>query len=388
MTNFPSEIAPSETAHRSGFWPTQMVINMFMKTLLPIYGLAYLASAHMMMNTPIPYSRSFLKYNKGPLNSDGSDFPCRLLHDLEGASNIYTLGSTNKLTFTGQAVHGGGSCQVSITYDTQPTRHSVWKVIRSIEGGCPAQNQAGNMGNDAGVPDPYEYEFTIPPNIPSGSGTIAWTWFNKIGDREMYMNCGPLTLTGTGGSQANYEALPDMFVANIDNGCHVPDNKDVLFPDPGNFTRMNGATDAFASPTGVCGASDISKPTEPISTTPTSEPSPRYPFTSQVRYSNTSQPRYCSTSQDRSAPTSSQTERPATSSYDSRPSSDSMRGGSSTVPPGTPCANEGVWNCIDGVSFQRCASGMWSPVQHLASGTSCTPGLSTNFAIDYTDPSI
>ena len=413
---------------------------MFMKILLPMCSLAHLARAHMIMNTPVPYNRSVLKGDNGPLKGDGTDFPCRLLYDPQGASNVYALGSTNKLTFIGQAVHGGGSCQVSITYDAQPSRDSVWKVIKSIEGGCPAQNQPGNMGEDAGASDPYGYEFTIPFDIPAGNGTIAWTWFNKIGNREMYMNCGPLTLTGAGGTQANYDALPDMFVANIGNGCYVPDSKDVLFPHPGNVTQMNGATNAFAppTPTNICGVVGA-RPTEPISTTLTpSEASQRHPVTSKTGHSTsqtgyptsqsaypTSQTGYApwqtgqptdSTSQTRypnsqtrhpfsrtGYPTdsaswtrypatprttypTSQTQEPARSSYSSKPSS--VGGGLDNVLPGTPCIREGLWNCIDGASFQHCASGMWSTVQRLATGTSCTPGLSTNFAIYYTNPNL
>ncbi|CAI6068163.1 unnamed protein product [Clonostachys chloroleuca] len=68
------------------------------------------------------------------------------------------------------------------------------------------------MGNDANAADPFQYDFTIPSDIPAGKGTIAWTWFNKIGNREMYMNCGPLTLTGAGGPQKNFDDLPDMFL--------------------------------------------------------------------------------------------------------------------------------------------------------------------------------
>lgn len=225
-----------------------------MKRFTILAGVISLVRAHIKVYVPTPYGRTTL--NNSPLLADGSDFPCKLrpgVYDLEGASNIYALGSKNVISFIGQAVHGGGSCQISITYDTQPTRSSVWKVIKSIEGGCPAQDQIGHMGDDANAVNPYQYYFDIPPDIPAGSGTIAFTWFNKLGIREMYMNCGPVTLTGAGGSMSNFDALPDMFRANINNGCSVPDGKDVLFPDPGeSLERLNGATDAFAHPTGSC----------------------------------------------------------------------------------------------------------------------------------------
>lgn len=41
-----------------------------------------------------------------------------------------------------------------------------------------------------------------------------------------------------------------------------------------------------------------------------------------------------------------------------------------------PCTNEGLYNCIGGTAFQRCASGQWSAAEPMAPGTRCAPGLS------------
>ena len=41
---------------------------------------------------------------------------------------------------------------------------------------------------------------------------------------------------------------------------------------------------------------------------------------------------------------------------------------------GTSCRTEGLWNCIDGLCFQRCASGLWSVMEQLAMGVNCTIG--------------
>ncbi|KAI9147292.1 hypothetical protein HJFPF1_13331 [Paramyrothecium foliicola] len=46
-----------------------------------------------------------------------------------------------------------------------------------------------------------------------------------------------------------------------------------------------------------------------------------------------------------------------------------------------PCSDEGLWNCVDGASFQRCASGAWSVVQPMAAGTACKTGLTSHFEI-------
>lgn len=56
--------------------------------------------------------------------------------------------------------------------------------------------------------------------------------------------------------------------------------------------------------------------------------------------------------------------------------------GGSGYSAGTACTQDGQWNCIGGKQFQRCASGTWSPAMALAAGTSCSPGLSMNMAIN------
>lgn len=44
------------------------------------------------------------------------------------------------------------------------------------------------------------------------------------------------------------------------------------------------------------------------------------------------------------------------------------------IMPGGTCTTEGMWNCISGISFQRCASGIWSVVKRLSAGLNCTAG--------------
>ncbi|KAJ2981922.1 hypothetical protein NQ176_g1722 [Zarea fungicola] len=258
---------------------------MFVKAIA-MSGLATIASAHILMTNPVPYGKSTL--NNSPLAADGSDFPCKLrgnTYAAEGASNVYAQGSKQQLAFQGSAVHGGGSCQVSVTTDLTPNKNSVWKVIKSIEGGCPAKNQAGNMGDNAGAAVPFKYDFTIPSELAAGNYTIAWTWFNKVGNREMYMNCAPMAVTGNAGSASFLNGLPDMFVANIGNGCGTPDGTDAQFPNPGSdVDRFNGQTNAFAAPTGSCqkpnGGGSGPKPT---SAAPTAQPT-------SVKPSSTAQP--------------------------------------------------------------------------------------------------
>ena len=195
-----------------------------------IATLASYASAHMLMAEPKPYG----KIDNSPLEADGSNFPCKGAVNDGSATNTYQAGSTQQLSFIGSAVHGGGSCQVSLTTDKNPTKDSVWKVIHSIEGGCPAKNEAGNFPENANLQAPDKYDFKIPEELAAGDYVLAWTWFNHVGNREMYMNCAAVKIEGSGGSKDHLDSLPDMFVANVGNKCETQPNADLAFPNPGS----------------------------------------------------------------------------------------------------------------------------------------------------------
>lgn len=202
-------------------------------------------SGHLIMISPEPYSNETL--NNSPLAENGSDFPCKLGTDAFLASStetIYQIGIENTMKFEGSATHGGGSCQLSLTEDREPTKDSEWKVSKSYEGGCPA-NAERNFAGGATADNDLQLDFAIPENIQPGKYTLAWTWFNRIGNREMYMNCAPITVA-SGSSQQSYKSIqkqtpnfPPMFIANI-NGCITKENVDIRFPQPGSIVEHNG----------------------------------------------------------------------------------------------------------------------------------------------------
>ncbi|TKA68920.1 hypothetical protein B0A49_05896 [Cryomyces minteri] len=218
--------------------------------------------AHMIMNTPTPYGTSTL--DNSPLKnvaigSEGSDFPCKQrtgVYDITTMNNM-AVGAPQTLSFKGSASHSGGSCQLSVSLDKEPTAKSTFKVIQSYVGGCPTTT-GDNGGSNS-------FNFSMPQGMPNGVATLAWTWFNKAGNREIYMNCAPITVTGGASDNTMYNSLPDMFVINLPNtgatGCASEDNKDVVFPDPGKFvtTIASTALGTFSgagcpAPTGGSGA--------------------------------------------------------------------------------------------------------------------------------------
>jgi len=231
---------------------------LFRATIVALTSLAATAYAHIAVIDP-PVLRGSTNTNPGvnidfnmvaPLEANGSNFPCKgYQSDVgspAGASTVtYTPGQSATFTLQGvEAAHNGGSCQVSLSFDNGAT----WKVIKSFIGNC-VRSQGGNVF-DAN----QTYDFTIPADTKSGDALWAWSWFNQSGNREMYMNCAAVTIAGAGTSTLNDK--PDMFVANVNNGCGTAEGTDVEFPNPGTDvardTAFNGA--GTAPPTGNCAA--------------------------------------------------------------------------------------------------------------------------------------
>lgn len=208
----------------------------------------------MYLNSPM----RFASQDNAPLDAVNSNYPCKLgkssdpntVYAYTQRSNM-ALGSDQVLQLMGQAVHGGGSCQLSLTKDLQPTSQSVFKVIHSIEGGCPARNTAGNLGDSSTTIDPFTYNYTIPADLEAGDYVFSWTWFNKIGNREMYMSCAPVTLTGGSSSKRSieergssaFDALPNLIVGNVpDSPCTTSESTNILFDNPGMSVEINNET--------------------------------------------------------------------------------------------------------------------------------------------------
>ncbi|KAK7937223.1 uncharacterized protein PG986_014091 [Apiospora aurea] len=375
--------------------------------------LAATASGHMIMKSPAPIGNP----DNSPLSADGSNFPCKVTGD---PATFYAKGETTKvkagekqtLSFTGSAVHGGGSCQLAITTDKAPTASTQWSVIQSIEGGCPSKDGSG----------PSEYEFEIPDSVPSGDYVFAWTWISKMsGAPEYYMNCAKLQVEGGGNKRsvgARAEEMPNLFVANLAsvNTCKSRDggsSVDVLFPNPGPNVVKPGSSNTFSKAIGdqcfpkggtaqgvlagaggssgggdsapapapsapaVTSSAAASKPTAPGgvfvtmpqngggAAAPTSAPAASKPSTTAAAPAAPSAPA--------SAPAAPAAPKP---SAPSTPGAGAGSGSSQGAQSGK-CTEEGQFNCV-GQQFQQCASGSWTPLQAMAAGTKCAQGFSAS----------
>ncbi|KAF1826249.1 lytic polysaccharide monooxygenase, partial [Dissoconium aciculare CBS 342.82] len=186
------------------------------------------AAAHIVMANPQPFSAEYMATS--PLASDGSNFPCQYTGPSSytfNHMNNMAVGEDQLLSFNGSASHGGGTCQLAVTLDTAPTKSSVWKNIMVLEGGCPV---VGN-GNDG----TKTFKFQIPSGFPNGKATFSWVWNNRIGNREIYMSCAPITVSGGSDSGKDfYNSLPDLYVVNMPpEECTVAENGNLIIPNPG-----------------------------------------------------------------------------------------------------------------------------------------------------------
>ena len=165
-------------------------------------------SGHAIINEPVPFNFHEPAGNMvdvAPLGVSGP-FPCQGRWDHIEQRTPIVAGTTTPVNFTGGAQHGGGSCQFSLTYDwPPPADNKRWKALYTIIGGCFVDSGSGNLpslgrqpaydlredavhcGNDHGDGCIRHFDIPVPKELQNGDATFAWTWFNNIGNREMYM---------------------------------------------------------------------------------------------------------------------------------------------------------------------------------------------------------
>lgn len=362
------------------------------------------SSGHMIMANPPPFGLGASLTNS-PLS--GSNFPCQVSGDAKTfftRSKVTTMavGATQSLSFTGSAVHGGGSCQLAVTSDLVPTATSVWQVILSIEGGCPSKDGTS----------PSTYDFAIPDSITPGDYTFAWTWISKLaGQGEYYMNCAPITVTGGKSKRSDDDAevpglsardtLPDLFKANLGDlvDCHTQSSFDIVYPNPGPNLQKFAAKPNYYTPTGAgCGAvasnassgsGSSSGAVGAGSSTAVASSSPATVVSSAAVASSSAAgfvtSKIAATSSAAAQPTSAAaspssvvaassvvpSKTTAASGSSSTGSSGSNVGGQSGA-----CQSEGIFNCVGGSTYQQCASGSWTALQAMPAGTKCQEGQS------------
>ncbi|PQE25398.1 spore coat SP96 precursor protein [Rutstroemia sp. NJR-2017a BBW] len=173
-----------------------------------------------------------------PLAASGANFPCKY-NDMgtAGGKSVVTwqAGATANWTVGTGALHGGGSCQVALSYDSGKT----FNVIHSYIGSCPTAVSSSAS-------------FTVPADAPTGAAMFAWTWQNLEGNREFYMSCASVTIEGGSKTRAApavaFSERPSLFLVNLGNGCTSVEGKSVNYPAPGpdaDVTRVSSDEGGF-----------------------------------------------------------------------------------------------------------------------------------------------
>ena len=387
-----------------------------------------------------PNAGSNIDYSMtAPLSGDGSNFPCKGYHkDVGTAAGAPTAsfapGGTYNMTITGGAAHGGGSCQASLSYDGGAT----FTVIESIIGGCPlTSNYDFTVPADAptgtaifswtwqnAIGNRELYQNCAPVTIGGGGAKRRDA---VVKPRASFSSRPGIFLANIGNGCTTVEMSS---VKYPDPGPDVKDNGGAQAPPSGSCGASAPAAPGGGSgggapgggsggaPGGGSGAAPSSPPTPPaVSKPPTAPSTPPKPTVIPAPGGDakpSGPPGYvfppCPDDDDTSSPSSSSgvfitmpvpepTAEPAaptgtaptTMITATRPPAAPVAPGP-TAPAAAPapapapapaagsqsgaCTNEGAWNCVDGKSFQRCASGRWSAVIQMAAGTSCTVGVS------------
>lgn len=162
-----------------------------MRLLISLCSLLFLlpnVTSHLQMSAPAPRRSKFsTAYQQaGTVDYDMSTplgiYPCKG-YPKGPVTATYAAGSNIAVSIDGSANHGGGHCQFALSYDNGNT----FVVIHTIGDGECVKTAA-----------PYTYQIPLPATTPSATSvTFAWTWINAIGNREFYMNCADISITGS-----------------------------------------------------------------------------------------------------------------------------------------------------------------------------------------------
>ncbi|KAG0137686.1 hypothetical protein HOY82DRAFT_512948 [Tuber indicum] len=356
--------------------------------------------------------------NLNPLQGDGSNFPCHGVAP-EAPVATYLPGTSHPLKIKGSAVHGGGSGQMAITYETKPTKNTVFRVMTSYMGDHPIK-AAGNLGPADRDPQGLKSElelwklnplsFTVPKGLPKGKAVVAWTWFNRIGNREMYMKCATVVIGGEETSMTAFEALPGLFKANIGGGCLVPEQATAIdFKNPGPevfgkgttpvpcgepSSKGTGSGGSAPSGAGASGPVADTKPSVGNTIAPTNTSSPAPSQSAQPGAGNSGTGAGVQPPQENTIAPPATTGGPAPSP--SAPEGNGTGNEATPIPsipttliastislsppqqtgarPVEACTTEGEITCGENRTWYMCGSGRKQFMGSLAAGTTCTAG--------------
>jgi len=144
-----------------------------------------------------------VNYNlRSPLNvsPDFFSFPCKGFPK----GPVVATFEKNEITITleGTATHGGGHCQFGISYDD-----NNFVVLKTVLNEC--------------LLNTMSYSYEIPTYARGDNITVFWTWINRIGNREYYMECADVNVK-TNGKMTNIPGK-ELLIVNLPGYPTVPE---------------------------------------------------------------------------------------------------------------------------------------------------------------------
>ncbi|KAJ2723527.1 hypothetical protein GGI07_002565 [Coemansia sp. Benny D115] len=291
---------------------------------------------------------------------------CRHTTPYATPSATWTAGQSVTIKFNpSAAIHSGGNCEFSISYDNGKTFAVIHQELRY----CFLSSKPSGLTNTASV---LSYTFNLPADLPSSDKAVfAWSWVNASGNREFYMNCADVAIKG--GSSSSYTGK-EMTIANYPGYPTIPEFNGNYETGMEHYTNAKNIT---VSPSG--GASYPANPPASEAPSPSTAYSSAAPENSGNGSGNGSgsgsgngsgNGAYTSTAPATSTPTSYTTSvvpNGHDASGSSNGSSDSCSGGTMR------CSGKG---------YQVCSGGKWSPTYSCGTGTVCK-GSTGNIYCDW-----
>ncbi|KAJ1651170.1 hypothetical protein IWQ61_008206 [Dispira simplex] len=239
---------------------------------------------------------------------------------------IVQAGSSLTVNFETTAIHDGGHCEFSLSYDDGETFVAIHTILNT----CFLSGKSFNV--------------IFPKDAPDGKAIFSWSWVNKSGNREFYMTCSDIEVRGGGSGilrgpkmlTPNYDQdSPKIgeFGKGGDDGSNFYKQRPIIEITAGGKTASSGDQSKYSS-VSAPNATKTSAATSPTNGTPTATSS--YPSTTspandassgdQSKCSSVSTPNATETSANTSPTNGTPT---ATSSYPSitPPANDASSGG-------------------------------------------------------------
>jgi hypothetical protein len=193
-----------------------------------------------------------------PLNTPGYSFPCKGYSP--GPPTATIIGRTVRIQLEGSVHHSGGHCQFGVSFD-----NTKFVVLKTVMDNC--------------VVSGLSYELTLPYGFPSGNTILFWTWINKIGNREYYMECADIHITNNNEPVLQHVTGKELLIANLDGYPTIPEfpvagmyNGEDLFNVRKIISISRGPT---SSTTTTSSPTTTSSTKTTSSTTTTSSPTPQ-----------------------------------------------------------------------------------------------------------------